>query len=176
MRVVRGDYTEALGIPRAIVVAPTNGVIRNGRLVMGAGAARALANKAPFLPGALARAIAGDDALGEGEEVYLYGFARVNVGGQWYGALQTKAHFRNHGDHRLILLGAVMLYNFLAQNDLEAHMAYPGIGHGGLDPEDVRLALEYAALIAGQFTGYAPQDLMERLVLYVKGRGYVGRP
>lgn len=36
----RGDFLRALAMPKAIVVAPTNGVVGKTGLVMGAGAAK----------------------------------------------------------------------------------------------------------------------------------------
>lgn len=67
--------------------------------------------------------------------VYLYGFVAVEVGGRSYGAFQTKAHFRDRADLRLIRLAASRLRRFLEERSgLEVHMAFPGIGLGGLKP------------------------------------------
>ncbi|RTH06047.1 hypothetical protein CSW47_04095 [Thermus scotoductus] len=68
-----------------------------------------------------------------------------NKRGNSYGAFQTKGHFRDRADLGLVRLGASRLRRFLeARPGLEVHMAFPGIGLGGLDPREVLEALEEA--------------------------------
>ena len=141
MRIVKGDFLVALGDPQAVVAAPTNGVVGARGLVMGAGAAKALAEAEPRLPRLFAEAVQREGILRNG--VYLYGFVAVEAGGRSYGAFQTKGHFRDRADLGLVRLGASRLRRFLeARPGLEVHMAFPGIGLGGLDPREVLEALE----------------------------------
>ncbi len=136
VRVVRGDFLAALSLPNVIVAAPTNGVVTPRGLVMGAGAAKALAEAEPRLPALLAEAVKREGALRNG--VYLYGFVAVEVGGRLYGAFQTKAHFRDRADLELIRLAASRLGELLERHPgLEVHMAFPGIGLGGLRSKEV---------------------------------------
>lgn len=142
MKTLKGNYLQAsrLGV---VLVAPTNGVITSRGLVMGAGAAKALAEAEPRLPRLFAEAVQREGILRNG--VYLYGFVAVEVGGRSYGAFQTKAHFRDRADLRLIRLAASKLRRFLEERPgLEVHMAFPGIGLGGLKPGEVLEALEEA--------------------------------
>jgi len=141
MRVVKGDFLKGLGSPRALVAAPTNGVVGARGLVMGAGAAKALAEAEPRLPRLFAEAVRRKGVYRSG--AYLYGFVAVEVDGRSYGAFQTKAHFRDRADLALVRLAASRLREFLeARPGLEVHMAFPGIGLGGLRPEEVLEVLE----------------------------------
>lgn len=142
MKILKGNYLQA-SRPGVVLVAPTNGVITPRGLVMGAGAAKALAEAEPRLPRLFAETIRREGAYQGG--VYLYGFVAVEVGGRSYGAFQTKAHFRDRADLRLIRLAASRLRQFLEERSgLEVHMAFPGIGLGGLKPGEVLEALEEA--------------------------------
>ncbi|MGC8877088.1 hypothetical protein [Thermus sp.] len=150
MRVVRGDFLQGGPMAKRLVVAPTNGVITARGLVMGAGAARALAQAEPRLPALFAEAIrrVGTQRAGWWE----YGFVAAGP----YGAFQTKGDWRNPADLGLIRLAASRLRDFLEVHPgLEVHMAFPGIGLGGLKPEAVLRVLE---------EGLGPQG--ERVVLY----------
>ncbi len=139
MRVKRGNFLAALGDRRAIVVAPTNGVLTPRGLVMGAGAAKALAEAEPRLPVLFAEAI-------RREGVYRGGwweYGLVVVGR--YAAFQTKGRFQDRADLRLIHLASSKLRRFLeARPGVEAHLAFPGIGLGGLEPGEVLEVLEEA--------------------------------
>ncbi|MCX7946843.1 MAG: hypothetical protein N2557_07765 [Hydrogenophilus sp.] len=141
-RVLRGDFLAGLQTSHALA-APTNGVLTPRGLVMGAGAAKALAEAEPRLPRLFAETIRREGAYQGG--VYLYGFVAVEVDGRSYGAFQTKAHFRDRADLRLVHLAASRLRRFLEERPgLEVHMAFPGIGLGGLKPGEVLEALEEA--------------------------------
>ncbi len=149
MRVKRGNFLTALGDRRAVVVAPTNGVLTPRGLVMGAGAAKALAEAEPRLPALFAEAVRREGTFRNG--VYLYGFVAVEVGGRLYGAFQTKGHWRNPADLGLVRQAASRLRQFLEEHPglkvaslTEAHLAFPGIGLGGLRPEEVLEAMEEA--------------------------------
>lgn len=141
MIVKRGNFLAGLQAPGTLVAAPTNGVLTSRGLVMGAGAAKALAEAEPRLPHLFAEAVQREGILRNG--VYLYGFVAVEAGGRSYGAFQTKGHFRDRADLGLVRLGTSRLRRFLeARPGLEVHMAFPGIGLGGLDPREVLEALE----------------------------------
>ena len=88
MHVIKGDFLRGRSDPVGVVVAPTNGVIAPAGLVMGAGAALALARHQPQLRQALARRIERDgvregrflvDRTAQGH--HPYGFPRHWVGG-----------------------------------------------------------------------------------------------
>lgn len=139
MRVKKGNFLVGLQVPHALVAAPTNGVVGARGLVMGAGAARSLAEAEPGFPRLFAEAIRREGVYRGGW--WEYGLAVVGR----YAAFQSKAHFRGRADLRLIRLGASRLREFLeAKPGLEVHMAFPGIGLGGLDPREVLEAMEEA--------------------------------
>jgi len=143
MRIFKQDFLTGLLVPHALVAAPTNGVLTSRGLVMGAGAAKALAEVEPRLPRLFAEAIRREGTYQNG--VYLYGLVVVEVGGRLYGAFQTKDHFRDRADLGLVRLGASRLRRVLEERpSLEVHMAFPGIGLGGLKPGEVLEALEEA--------------------------------
>ncbi|GBD40745.1 hypothetical protein HRbin39_00114 [bacterium HR39] len=143
MRVLRGNFLGGLKAPQALVAAPTNGVLTPWGLVMGAGAAKALAEVEPRLPRLFAEAIRREGTYQNG--VYLYGLVVVEVGGRLYGAFQTKGHFRDRADLGLVRLGTSRLRRFLeAHPGVEAHLAFPGIGLGGLEPGRVLEVMEKA--------------------------------
>lgn len=153
MKILKGNYLQA-SRPGVVLVAPTNGVITPRGLVMGAGAARALAEAEPRLPRLFAETIRRRGTYQGG--VYLYGFVAAEVGGRSYGAFQTKAHFRDRADLALIRLAASRLRRFLEERPgLEVHMAFPGIGLGGLKPGEVLEAMEEAL-----------EEVGNRVVLY----------
>lgn len=139
MIVKRGNFLAGLQAPGALVAAPTNGVLTPRGLVMGAGAAKALAEVEPRLPTLFAEAV-------RREGVYRGGwweYGLVVVGR--YAALQTKGRFQDRADLGLIRLGASRLRQFLeAHPGVEAHLAFPGVGLGGLRPGEVLEVLEEA--------------------------------
>lgn len=140
MNIVRGNFLRGLSDPAGVVVAPTNGVIAPAGLVMGAGAALALAQHQPRIRQALARRIER-----EGVRVgryWRYGFVAVRLGGRLYGAFQSKLDFRRGSDLELIRHSAERLRAWLeAHPTRTVHLAFPGIGLGGLEPKAVQGAL-----------------------------------
>lgn len=141
MNIVRGNFLRGLSDPAGVVVAPANGVITPVGLVMGAGAALALAEEYPCLRQALARRIER-----EGVRVgrfWRYGFVAVRLEGQLYGAFQSKLDFRRGSDLELVRFSAERLRAWLeAHPTRTVHLAFPGIGLGGLKPEAVLGVLE----------------------------------
>ena len=140
MRVIKGDFLRGRSDPVGVVVAPTNGVIAPAGLVMGAGAALALARHRPELRQALARRIE-QDGVREGR-CWRYGFVAVRLAGRLYGAFQTKLDFRQGADLELIRYSAERLAAWLIEEPgAVVHMAFPGIGLGGLEVDAVQQAL-----------------------------------
>ena len=130
MHIIKGDFLKGRSDPVGVVVAPTNGVITHAGLVMGAGAALALARHQPQLRQALARRIE-RDGVREGR-FWRYGFVAVRLGNRLYGAFQTKLDFRQGGDLELISYSAERLAAWLIEQPRAVvHMAFPGIGLGG---------------------------------------------
>lgn len=127
MRVLRGNFLVGLEDPQGLVLAPANGVIVPAGLVMGAGAALALAEAVPGARQALARAIeARGTRYPEGYRMYGLAVAR---------AFQTKAHFRDNANAGIVRLSAGLLAQWMAAHpDFRVHLAYPGIGLGRLEP------------------------------------------
>jgi hypothetical protein len=92
MNIVTGNFLQGLQDPNGIVVAPTNGVLTAKGLVMGAGAAKALADQCPSLPTLFLREI---HARTTRKSTYWqYGFVPVTTPQYRYGAFQTKLDFR----------------------------------------------------------------------------------
>lgn len=110
------------------VLVTTNNVLRNGELVMGAGAAKQMVERWKYAPVYFGRAINGraeygviiDDLLG-------------------YGIFQTKRHFNQPSDPALISKSARMLAEIAKDRPDETfYLNYPGIGLGGLSESSVR--------------------------------------
>lgn len=143
MNIVRGNFLRGLSDPAGVVVAPTNGAITPVGLVMGAGAALALAQHQPRIRQALARRIER-----EGVRVgryWRYGFVAVRLEDRLYGAFQSKLDFRQGSNLELIRYSAQRLRAWLeAHPTRTVHLAFPGIGLGGLKPEAVLEVLEAA--------------------------------
>lgn len=146
MHLVNGNFLEALNYSNSLVVAPTNGVIVNGHLVMGAGAAKALQNRFNRLSKALGQAIAAQHQPVGG--VYTYYFEPIcyyDDDGRLFNlaAFQTKYHWRHPADLALLARSAEHLAQHLFDcPELTAHMAFPGVGLGRLNPKQVLAALE----------------------------------
>lgn len=104
MNIVRGNFLRGLSDPAGVVVAPTNGVITPVGLVMGAGAALALAEEYPRLRQALARRIEREGV--RTGRYWRYGFVAVKLEGQLFGAFQSKLDFRQGADLGLIRYSA----------------------------------------------------------------------
>ena len=145
--VIQGDFLSAIGQPNSVVVAPTNGVLTPKGLVMGAGAASALAQHQPLLRELFAQAIR--QVGQENQGLWKYGFVAVELDGQLYGAFQTKLHFNFPSTPNLLRYSAQRLQAWMDQHpNLTVHLAFPGIGLGGMRPEEVLQILEES--IAGE--------------------------
>jgi len=139
IRVVKGNF---LCSSRGLLLAPGNGVVRaDGNLVMGAGAAKALAQAYPFLPRVFGRMARGTPNMGGW---HLYGLLIIQVApGLHAGLFQSKGDWKDRADLSLIAYSARKLAEWLRDNPrLEAHLAFPGVGLGGLGEEEVLEVLE----------------------------------
>lgn len=135
MQVIRGNFLQGLEDPQALVLATTNGVARrDGSLVMGAGAAKALAERFPELPRILGKQV------NPGKP---YGLIVVELKGFRVGGFQTKHHWQDPANPALIAYSARMLRAYLmAHPDLRGHLPLPGVGLGGLKEDQVLPVLE----------------------------------
>jgi hypothetical protein len=139
VRIVKGNF---LAASRGLLLAPGNGVVRrDGKLVMGAGAAKALAQIYPHLPRVFGRMARREPRIGGW---HLYGVLITQVApGLSVGVFQSKGDWKDRADLSVITYSARKLAEWLKSNPgLEAHLAFPGIGLGGLEEEEVLEALE----------------------------------
>ncbi len=139
VRVVKGNFLSA---GRGLLLAPGNGVVRkDGLLTMGAGAAKALAQAYPFLPRVFGRMARSEPRMGNW---HLYGLLVIRVApGLYTGLFQSKGDWKAPADLSLIAYSARKLAEWLKENPgLEAHLAFPGIGLGGLEESEVLEVLE----------------------------------
>ena len=159
MKVVHGNFLHGLNDPSGLVLAPACGVLApDGSLVMGAGAARSLATRLPGIARDLGWAIctSGTRRL----DHWVYGLAVAESGPHLAGAFQTKGHWVHPASPELITLAARKLRDYLEQHPgLRAHLAFPGVGLGGLP-------IQRVARILGQEL----QPAMDRVVLYLLPR------
>jgi hypothetical protein len=139
MRIAKGNF---LAAGRGLLLAPGNGVVRkDGLLTMGAGAAKALAQAYPFLPRVFGRMARGAPDMGGW---YLYGLLALEIApGLHAGVFQSKGDWKTSADLSLIAYSARKLAEWLRENPgLEAHLAFPGVGLGGLEEGEVLGILE----------------------------------
>jgi len=137
--VVKGNF---LCGSRGLLLATGNGVVRaDGHLVMGAGAAKALAQAYPYLPRVFGRMARNQPRMGGW---HLYGLLIIQVApGLHAGLFQTKGDWRDPADLSLIAYSAKKLAEWLSNNPgQEVHMAFPGVGLGGLEEEEVLEVLD----------------------------------
>lgn len=135
MNIVKQDLF-APGISDVIAVT-TNGVIQNGALVMGKGAALDAKRRNPFLP-----RIAGEkimkDGIYIGKDIYIYHWLPVTEN---YALFQVKGHWENKADLQLISDSAISMRNWIEFTGRNVRMNFPGIGAGGLDRDTVEQRL-----------------------------------
>jgi len=138
IQVVKGNFLSA---SRGLLLATGNGMVRgDGTLVMGAGSAKALAQSYPHLPRVFGRMARSKPRIGGW---HLYGLLTLDVvPGLSVGLFQTKGDWRDPANIALIKFSAAGLAAELEKNPQEVHMAFPGVGLGGLEEEEVLEALE----------------------------------
>ncbi len=139
-KIVNDELWKSPGHPGMIIVS-TNGFVRNdGRLVMGRGAAYQATQKIPGIDKE-----AGEKVLDAGK---TYGFLPVRMPKAeekklGFGIFQVKFHWNQPAVLDLILHSVQCLTEFaLYYHDWQFRMNYPGIGNGGLNPEEVRPLLD----------------------------------
>lgn len=137
-----GDYWSAYN-EADLFLFTSNGVVRDGALVMGAGTARQVRDKFPGIDRAIATAII-RNPLTQGDNPYLYGLLvsdRYPAGK--VGAFQTKEHFKEDSCPALIYTTACQLQEWCeAHPGAIVHMPWPGIGCGNLDKREVEPILD----------------------------------
>lgn len=158
MNIVAGNFLQGLQDPNGIVVAPTNGVLTAKGLVMGAGAARALADHCPSLPNLFLKEI--HTRTTRVSTYWQYGFVPVTTPTHRYGAFQTKLDFRTPAIPSLVQHSAETLAQYLQENPYHVHLAFPGVGLGQMKQSAVQQILEDCL-----------QPHLHRLTLYLLPQG-----
>jgi len=144
MVIAKGNFLNPQGRAPWLLLATGNGVLRgDGTLVMGAGAAKALAQAYPWAPkvfGAMARRATRPN----GQHWYLYGLITFKVNPELaVGVFQSKGDWKAPANLSLIAHSAKKLAEWLRNNPgWEVHMAFPGVGLGGLEEGEVLEVLE----------------------------------
>jgi hypothetical protein len=144
MVIAKGNFLNPQGGAPRLLLATGNGVVRaDGHLVMGAGAAKALAQAYPWAPkvfGAMAR----QATRPNGHHWYLYGLITFKVNPELaVGVFQSKGDWKAPANLSLIAHSAKKLAEWLRNNPgWEVHMAFPGVGLGGLEEGEVLGVLE----------------------------------
>ena len=133
MILLKGDCYKEIK-PNSVYLATCNSVIgANGTLVMGKGNAKALLKT--FNDRADLRLA---DYINNGEEYNLRIIQYRPKENIYYGAFQSKHHFKDKSDIGLIERSILKLKEAANQRkDLIFHLPFPGIGLGGLKYEDV---------------------------------------
>jgi hypothetical protein len=140
MRIAKGNFMAA---SKGLLLATGNGVVKgDGSLVMGAGAAKALARSYPHLPRVFGRMARNEPRMVGGW--HLYGVLALQVApGLHAGVFQTKGDWKSPADLSLIAYSARKLAEWARKNPgVEVHLAFPGVGLGGLEEEEVLEVLE----------------------------------
>lgn len=166
MRILNQDLWSAKA---DLVVVTCNGYVKDGRLVMGRGAAKEAADRYPTL-----QKRAGERLLfgqfSKYRDCFVYGFTpllsavgdkEIHIRRIVVGLLQVKYHFRDKAELPLIGYSIVKMNNWLenidrvwGKGDIKSiAMNFPGIGYGGLRREEVEPLL---------------RDLDDRVTIYVK--------
>lgn len=128
---------------KGLVIVTTNGMLRssNQHLVMGGGAAKEARDRIQGVETLCGKAIVSygtQEASGE----WRYGFLPISqrlVYQQYgFGIFQTKYHWQQKSDLNLIRFSTEMLCAYaLEHSDQTFQLNYPGVGLGGLIPNDV---------------------------------------
>ena len=134
MRLATGDM---LLNPFDVLFFTANNVVNNGKLVMGAGAARAVKDKWPTTPTLLGQKILLKQRSG------FFGIVYCQQHNGIIGAFQSKYHWKNPSSLDLIKSSCEQLSNFAILNiSKRISLNFPGIGFGGLKRTDVLPLLE----------------------------------
>jgi hypothetical protein len=146
-KIVKEELFRLVDLP-ALYIVTTNGVVtRNGALVMGAGAAKQLVQRAPGIDEEAGAFVVHSGVPQAGRPgVYQYGFLAIRspladkVG---IGIFQTKYEWQHNSHLPLIDLSVSGLVRYAYDNPrVSIRMNYPGIGLGGLTKEQVEPILD----------------------------------
>lgn len=129
-----------------VILATTNNVINNGRLVMGAGSALEMKQRHPAAPRLFSTKI---------EEVGDPDYGTIILDELGIGAFQTKRDFRSNSNIPLIEKSVACLKQWCADNpNKSVFLPFPGIGFGGLT---IRQVLPAIILLSDQVTVFTPK-------------------
>lgn len=133
MRIVRGNMWDVWGQENSLFCITTNATVsRDGTLVMGAGIAKILSEKAPGISRAAGRLIEEDDNL-------HYGLLVIEYGIQLVGLFQTKVEFWKKSRLSLIQNSIKKLVEWCREHQwCVVNLNFPGIGCGGLSEGEVK--------------------------------------
>ena len=133
MKEIKGDIFDYIGIADAICVT-TNGIVKkDGSLVMGAGIAKAMADKYPDLPKVL-----GKKVNTTGKNIVFKGIEAKDNQGTYILSFPTKNDYRSKSNKELIRRSAIRLKYLADIHKLNnIIIPCPGIGCGGLKKTDV---------------------------------------
>ena len=142
MKLAVGDMWSEVGNADVILVTTNSIINKQGRLVMGRGAALEAATRYPLLPTELATRI-----KPWGTSPYGIIILKPYANGACLGAFQVKRHWQQPADPLLISRSAALLRIIAnAYPDLRYVVNYPGIGNGRLDEQTVEAILKSSNL------------------------------
>jgi len=132
-----GDLFSMVGLSNQVICITTNGVISNGRLVMGKGIALAAKKRWPSLDYVFGRQIVADLKVNAYPQVYH--LVQVIIGSQPIVGLQTKLHWHDPSTIDLVAESLRQLGQLALRNPtLTYNLPRPGIGLGGLVWREVK--------------------------------------
>jgi hypothetical protein len=122
-----GDIWSSIEDSDMFVITTNSYLKKNGDLVMGAGIAKEAAERYSLLPGIFGSDIA--RSCGHLGEYYILYWKKII-------ALQTKRHFKDKSDLKLIHKSLQTLIKYVRPYH-KVDMVFPGIGYGQLEPKEV---------------------------------------
>jgi len=134
----KGDYWEEYD--RAdLFLFTSNGVVSQGKLVMGAGTAKQMRDRYLGIDKAIGAKLTEGGYTGTDSSGYIYGLLISNHFPVFkVGAFQTKRHWKEKANLSLIHQSCDLLIKLIDEYSLtNVHLPYPGIGYGGLNKKDV---------------------------------------
>ena len=131
----RGNVFQMIG-KTDLILATGNSVVKmDGALVMGKGAAKELLSHFPECDKTFGTMAARNDR---------YGLVFTRVNDQDVGLFQTKMHWRDKSNLRLIRHSTIKLFaHILSSKPDRVDLVFPGIGFGGLRVSDVYEIIKY---------------------------------
>jgi hypothetical protein len=136
-RFVTGDMWDVIVDSEMFCITCNSTLRRDGALTMGAGIARQAQEKLPGLPHVFGRKLQAAGLAGKryGTLTVEHGFLRIT-------AFQTKVHFMESSTLDLIEFSVGKLLEEIEQlSPSRVDLNFPGIGLGGLEPDEVKPVL-----------------------------------